>query len=125
MPDKTSTGLTIYQGSGINSVKIFVRGLVHLYGIGQGQRFNPTKPKFRGKCEALGSDVYLIVDAQQADKYTKIMESILNYIQCNFNKGNYVKQALEELKIFNSNIVKPKTPDSIPLKVSVGKIILR
>ena len=40
-------------------------------------------------------------------------------MQVNSNEVNDVKSALEELNNFDFNIIKPKTPDSIPLKVSV------
>ena len=64
-----------------------------------------VKPKVRGKCEDLGRDVYSIGDARKGNKYTKRMEAILNYIQVNFTKGNYVKKVLEELNHFDFNII--------------------
>ena len=78
MADKTSTGQTIYQGRVSNSRKGFGRGRGNSYGRGQGCGFNTTKPKVRGKCEALGSNIYLIGYAQKSDKYTKTTEVILN-----------------------------------------------
>ena len=78
MADRTSTGRTFYQGGSSNSRRGFDRGCINLYGRGQGRGFNPTKPKFWGKCKSLGSDVYSIVDARQSYKYTKTTEVILN-----------------------------------------------
>ena len=122
MADKTPGFWTSYQGRGGNSGRGFGRGRGNSYVRGRG--FNPTKLKVRGKCEALGSDVYYIWDARQADKYTKTTEAILNYIQGNFNEGKNVKEALEELNHFDFNIIKPKTPDSIPVKGLFEEMIL-
>ena len=95
MEDKRSTGRMIYQGHGSNSgIWLFI-GRGHLYRRGQGSKFNPTKPNVWVKCEYLIRNVYSIIDAWQADKYTKTMEAILNYVQDNFTKGNYVKKSLE------------------------------
>ena len=101
MEDKTSTGWNIYQESCSNFGRGLDRGHGKLYGRGQGRGFNPTKPKVWGKCEALGSDVYSIRDARQAEKYTKMTEATLNYIQVNFNKGKNAKETLEELENFD------------------------
>ena len=97
MAEKTSGGRKGYQGCVSNTRRGFVRGCSNSYNRCQGCGFNMEKPKFWGKCEVLGSNVYSIGDVQQADKYTKTMEAILNHIQGNFNKINYVKEVLEEL----------------------------
>ena len=94
MAYKTSTGRTNYQGSGSNYGRGFGRGRGNYYNRGRGCGFNPDTPKVRGKCEALGSDVYSIGNAGKAEKYTKTTEAIMNYIQGNFNGGNNVKEAL-------------------------------
>ena len=78
-------GQASYQGRGSNPRRGFGRGHGNLYDRGRGRGFNTTKPKVRGKCEALGSDVYLNGDAKEAYKYTKMMESTPNYIKGNFN----------------------------------------
>ena len=100
MADKISTVRTSYQGRGSNYGRGFGRGCDNLYGKGRGRGFNPTKPRVRGKCEALGSGVYLIGYAQQADKYTKTTLAILNYIQGNFDEGNNVKELFIRVKPF-------------------------
>ena len=64
-----------------------------------------------------------IVYVKQSDKYTNTKEKILIYIQGNLNEGNYVKELLEELTNLDFNIIKPKTPDSIPFKGSVKEMI--
>ena len=91
MAYKTSTGGTSYQERSSNSRRLFGRGRGNIYGRGWGHEFNPTTPNVRGKCESWGSNVYYIWDARQADKYTKITDEILNYIQGNSNECNYVK----------------------------------
>ena len=53
------------------------------------------------------------------------METILNYAQGNPNKGNSVKEELEEPKNFDFDTIKPKTLDYTPLEGSVKEIILR
>ena len=108
MAYKTSSGQTRYQGCGINTKRGFGRGFGNTYSRGQVHGFNMAKPKVKWKFEALGSDVYLIGYAQQAERYTKTTEAILNYIQGNSNEGNNVKEALEELNHFCFNIIKPK-----------------
>ena len=115
MAYKTPTGRTIYQWCGSNSGRGF--GWVHknLYRKGWGRGFNPTKLKVRGKYESLGSNVYQIGDSRQAEKYTKMMEVILNYTKGNFKKRNDVKESLEELNNFDFNIIEPETPYSITL----------
>ena len=77
-----------YQGCGGNSGRLFGIGHSNTYGRGQGHGFNPTKPNVRGECDALGIHLYSFRDARQAYMYTNMMESILNYIQGNFNKVN-------------------------------------
>ena len=94
MADKISTGQTSYQVNGGNSRGGFDRDCGNLYGRGRGIGFNPEKTKLWWKCESSGSDVYYIRDSRQAYKYTKTTEGILNYIQGNYNKDNYVKEAL-------------------------------
>ena len=84
----------IYQGSGSNVRRGLVIVIGNWYVRVEGRGFNPTKTKFRLKCEALGGNLYSIGDAQQANRYTKTMEVILKYIQGNFNKGNDVNKAL-------------------------------
>ena len=91
MSDKTSRGRTSFQGRGGNSGRGFGKVRGNLYSRGWCRGFNLTKPKVQGECEALVSDVYSVGDTQQADKYIKTTEAILNYIQGNFNKGNDVK----------------------------------
>ena len=49
----------------------------------------------KGECAELGSNVYYIGDARQADNYTKTTEVIINYIKKNYKLGNEVCQALE------------------------------
>ena len=91
MADKISTVPSSYQGRGGNSKiwfgrdrdKIHGRDQVHYHG------FNLIKPKVWGKCKSLWSNVYLIGDAQQADKYTKTTKGILNYIKGSFNKDKH------------------------------------
>ena len=119
MVDKTSTDQTSYQGRGSNLGRWFGIGHGNTYGRGWGRRFNPTKPKFRGKREALRSDVYSIGDARQEEKYTNNTEAVLNYIQGYFNKYIDIKEALGDLNHSNFNIIRPKTPDSIAMKSSV------
>ena len=99
-----------YQGHVSNSIIWFIRVCDKSYGRGRGPGFNLMKLKVWGECEALGSDVYYIVYSRKSDKYTKTAEAILNYIQGNFNKGNDLKEALEEINHFEFNIIKPKTP---------------
>ena len=83
------------------------------------------KPRVRGKYKASISDVYSIGYALKSDKYNKTTEAILNNTQGIFNKGKYVKEALEELNNSNFNIIKPEKPDTIPTKCSVEEMILR
>ena len=45
------------------------------------------------------------------------MEAILNHIQGNSKEGNNVKYKLEELNSYDFNLIKPKTPYAIPVKV--------
>ena len=71
MENKKSPGQTSYQRRGSNDVIWFGRGSGNKYVRGQDYGFNLTKLKVRGKCEALGSDAYSILDARQADNYTK------------------------------------------------------
>ena len=119
----TSTGWTSYQGCVSNSGRVFVRGRGKFYSSGRDRVFNLNKLKVWGECKSLGCDVYFIVDVQQLDKYTNTKEAILNYIEEIFNEGNYVKELLEELTHLEFNIIKPKTPDSIPFKGSVKEMI--
>ena len=86
MSDKTSTIRTIYQGRGINFGRVFGRGRGYSYFRGRGHGFNLTKPNVQGNFEALGSDIYMIRDALQSDRYMKMAEAILNYIQGNVEK---------------------------------------
>ena len=69
MEDKTPTGQTSYQGRGSNLERRFSRGCGDFYGRDWGCEFNPTKPKVRGKFEALGSDMYSIGDSWQVKKH--------------------------------------------------------
>ena len=65
----------------------------------------------------------MIGDSRHADKYTKSTEPILNQIPGTFNKGNNVKEALEELNNYNYDFIKTITPDTTPVKGSVEAII--
>ena len=125
MTDTTWGGRTRYQGYVSNIGKGFVRGRGNSYGRGQGCGFNFMKQKVWGKCEALGSDIYLIGNALQADNNIKTREVTLNHIHGNQSEGKDVKEELEELNHFNSNIIKPETPDIITTRGSVKEIILR
>ena len=78
MTYKISIDQTIYQGRGSNQGRGFGRCRGNTYIRGRGRGFIPTKPKVRGNREALGRTVYSIGDLQQADKYTKFMEAIIN-----------------------------------------------
>ena len=97
MTNIASGGPTSYQERVSNTGRIFFRSSGNSYGRVRCRGFNLTKPKVRRKCEALGSNIYLIGDTQQVDKYNKTTEEILNHIQVIFNKGNYVKGVVEEL----------------------------
>ena len=125
MEDTTSRGRTCYQRRGSNTRRGFGRSCSNSYNRGQGCGFNSTKPQVRGKCEALGSDIYSIGDPRQDYKYTKMTEAILNHIQGSSNKENYVKEALEELNIYHFGVIKPKIPVTITVKGSAEEIILR
>ena len=96
MADKKSGVQTSYQGRGSNAR----RGLRRVCGnsYSRGHESNLTKPKFREKCKALGSDVYSIGYSRQSYKYTQTTGAILNI---NFNEGNNVKEALEKLNHFD------------------------
>ena len=104
-----------YQGRGSNPKIVLDRSHGNIYGRCRGRGFNLTKQKVWKKCESLGSGICSIRYEIQAEKYTKTMEVILNYIRGNFNEGNGVKLALEELNHFDFNIIKPKIPDLLPL----------
>ena len=68
MADTTSGFRTSYQGSGSNTRREFDRGRGNSDGKGWYRGFYSTKSKVWGKCEYLGSNIYLIVDTQQAYK---------------------------------------------------------
>ena len=125
MKDKTSTRWWRNQGQGSNPGRGFGRGWGNLYGRGRVHGFNTTKPKVWEKWKALRSDVYFTRYEQQEDKYTKKVEAIPNYTKGNLNEGNDIKEWLGELKNFNFNIIRPKKPDSIPLKGSDKAVIMR
>ena len=93
MEDTTSGGQTIYQGRVSNNGRGFSKNIGNSYYRSRGRGFDPTKTKVWGKFEALGSYIYSIGYALQADKYTKTKEAILDHIQINFNKWNDVKDA--------------------------------
>ena len=75
MTNITSGGPTSYQERVSNTGRIFFRSSGNSYGRFRGRGFNLKKPKVRGKCESLGSNMYLISDALN---YSNWASDILN-----------------------------------------------
>lgn len=95
-------------------------------GRGRGGNRNHNNNYLKGACEELKDNVYTVGDAKQADRYSKTTESIVNYIQRNYDDGQEVKDALVKLQNADMEEYRPDDNDVDEDEISyVEKMILQ